>query len=188
MWGGLKIRNSINSGIHIYDASVDNIFGLIKGHTYIFIITVEGKSSNNFTSLGISNNMGWGGGGLVPNPSNVTYKLIGTNFNGKTECYYKFTISDDIVKTCTSTYSSFTSGNQYLSYMDFMFGFGYESTGSLGTDLYISNIRLFDLTNKTSKNIQKSGIIEFTQFIEKEENITKIRNDEELYATEFIEI
>jgi len=188
MWGGLRIRNSTVSAVHAYDASIDNIFGLIKGHTYIFIITVEGKSSNNFSSIGITNLMGWGGGGLMPSPSNITYKLIGANFNGKTECYYKFTISDDIVKTCTAAYSTFVNGNQYLSYMDFMFGFAYESTGSLGTDLYISNIRLFDLTNKTSKNIQKSGIIEFTQFIEKEENITKIRNDEELYATEFIEI
>jgi len=55
--------------------------------------------------------MGWGGGGLSPTPSNVTIKNISSNFNGETEVWYKFTINDDIVKTCTSAYSSFVANN-----------------------------------------------------------------------------
>jgi hypothetical protein len=55
--------------------------------------------------------MGWGGGGLQPNPSNVSSCGIPANFNGETDCFYDFTINDDIVKTCTSTYSYATSGN-----------------------------------------------------------------------------
>lgn len=189
MWGGLKITNSSVDTIHEYDSSIDNILGLIEGHTYIFIFTVEGQSSKPFHEICVNNNMGWDtGGGLQTQPTNVVVKNIPTNFNGKQEVFYKFTISDSIVKTCTSSSSQFVQGKQYLSYKHFRARFDYTNTGSLGTDLYISNIRLLDVTNKTSKNIQKSGIIEFTQFIEKEENIAKIRNDEELYATEFIEI
>ena len=184
MYGGLKIRNSTNGGIHIYNAAIDNIFNLQKGHTYIWIFTVNG-STEKAPSFQLTNNMGWGGGGLSPTPSNATSRGTGSNFNGTQECWYKFTINDDIVKTCTSSYSSFVQGNQYLSYMDFGFYFIYQSTGT-GTNLYISNIRLYDITN-IQRKLNKTGIANFTSFIEENYN-NKILSDGEFYGQEFIEI
>lgn len=184
MYGGLKIRNSTNGGVHIYDATIDNIFNLQKGHTYIWIFTVNG-STENASGFQLTNNMGWSGGGLNPTPSNVTSRGTGSNFNGTQECWYKFTINDDIVKTCTSSYSAFVQGNQYLSYMDFGFYFSYQSTGT-GTNLYISNIRLYDITNIQQK-LNKTGIANFTSFIEENYN-NKILSDGEFYGQEFIEI
>lgn len=147
MWGGLKLVNSSGSSVHVYNASTDNIFGLVKGHRYRIMFHVKGQSSNSFANLGWTNQMGWGGGGLNPSPYGVSSSGISSNFNGEKDCFYDFTINDDIVKTCTTTYSYATQGNQYLSYNHFMVGFGYSNTGTLGTDLYITNLRMYDLTN-----------------------------------------
>lgn len=185
MWGGLRVRNSTNGSVHTYNASTDNIFGLIKNHTYIFIISVKGQSSNS-ASMGITNNMGWGGGGLSPSPSNVSANSLGTNFQGEKEIFYKFTITDDIVKTCTSAYSSFVKDSQYLSYMDFTFNFVYASTGTLGTDLYISNICLYDITNVNIK-LNKDGILDISSLLENR-NAAKIYQSGIIESTEFIEL
>lgn len=188
MYGGLRIRNSINSSAHIYDMNTDNIFNLQKNHTYAWIFTIEGNTTNA-PSFVLTNNMGWGGGGLLPSPSNVKSKNISTNFNGKTEVFYKFTITDDVVKTCTTSYGSnpniFTQGNQYLSYMDFGWYWGYDSTGT-GTNIYVSNIRLYDITN-IQQQLNKIGIANFTSFIEENYN-NKILFDGEFYGQEFIEM
>ena len=185
MWGGLKVRNSTDGGVHIYDATKDNIFGLIKGHTYVFIISVKGKSSNS-TAMGITNNMGWGGGGLNPSPTNVVANSLGENFNGEKEIFYKFTINDDVVKTCTTSYSSFVQNNKYLSYMDFTFNYNYTNTGTLGTDLYISNISLYDITN-TNIKLNKDGTLNVSALLENR-NTAKIYQSGIIESTEFIEL
>ena len=130
--------------------------------------------------------MGWGGGGLSPSPSNGVSNSLGSNFEGEKEIYYKFTISDDVVKTCTSSYSSFVSGNQYLSYMDFTFNFSYSDTGALGTDLYITNIGLYDITNINIK-LNKNGTLDLGSLLENR-NIAKIYKSSIIESTNFIEI
>lgn len=149
MYGGLCIDNA------------NNRFGLMKGHTYIILFNITGKSTNAPAHYTWANNMGWEGGGLEPRPSNTEYNIPGANFNQSTNFpfYYKWTITDDIYKVCTSSYASFTAGTTYLSYRHFQFGFEYADTGSLGTDLYISNFRLYDITNKPDFSIEKDGII-----------------------------
>lgn len=147
-WGGLRLQ-PFSIDPHI----------LVKGHTYIVMLDVSGKSSNAIANFGWTNQMGWGGGGLNPNPSNVEANGIPSNFNGSKTCWYKFTVTDDVYKKCTSSYSSFVAGETYVSYRDFMFGWGYSNTGSLGTDIYITNIRLYDLTNNPIITPNKNGIL-----------------------------
>lgn len=150
MWGGLVIK-PFNIA--------DNI--LQKGHRYVLMFHVKGKSSNSVVDTYWSNNVGWGGGGLDPKPViNRNTMNLPSNFNGGTDVIYDFTINDDIYKVCTSSYSSFVAGNTYLSYNGFKFGFQYTNTGEWGTDLYITNIRMYDITNYTSSvNLAKSGIL-----------------------------
>lgn len=175
MWGGLVIHPH-------------QCFDLQKGHTYVISFHVKGKSSNEASdSLGFHNLVGWDGGGLEPKPSNVEcYNPVGTDFNGEGDFWYKFTINDDVYKVCTTSYSGFVAGNTYLSYNGFKFGFGYTSTGSMGTDLYISNIRMYDITSDPSFNISKSGLIQGTLI---EGDSAKIMKDSnELITNNFIEI
>lgn len=177
MWGGLVIKpyNENNADV------------LFKGHTYILKWHVKGKSSNPGTDSGWSNNVGWGGGGLTPSPSNTSTNFTPSNFTGEMDCWYKWTISDDVYKVCTSSYSSFVKGQTYLSYRDFKFGFGYTDTGSLGTDLYITNIRLYDITNDNQKvKIGVNGVIN-GNIVEGNFNNVSMLPDGEFYTTQFIE-
>ena len=187
MWGGLRLRNSSVGSIHVYNSSTDNIFNLQKGHTYVMYFTVKGKSTNAATSIGWTNDMGWGGGGLLPTPSNVEYLYTPVNFNGEMDCFYKFTISDDIVKTCTNSYGNFVAGNKYMSYCDFMYGFGYENTGSLGTDVKVNNLRLYDITSASNSDITLSGIVNSLSFVEDDYTTAKIRRYGEILENLIIE-
>ena len=94
-------------------------------------------------------------------------------------------MNDDLYKVCTSSYSGFVAGNTYLSYNGFKFGFSYSDTGSMGTDLYITNIRIYDITNNPSFEISKNGIIE-GQVIEGDS--IKIMKTKDLITNNFIEI
>ena len=177
MWGGLVIK-PFNIA--------DNI--LQKGHRNVLMFHVKGKSSNSVVDTYWSNNVGWGGGGLDPKPviNRNTMKLP-ANFNGETDVVYDFTINDDIYKVCTSSYSSFVAGNTYLSYNGFKFGFQYTNTGEWGTDLYITNIRMYDITNYTSSvNLAKSGILSISALNEIEGN-ARINKYSEALSGGFIE-
>ena len=177
MWGGLVI-NPFNIR--------DNI--LQKGHRYVIMFHVKGKSSNSVVEVYWSNNVGWGGGGLDPNPViNRNTMNLPANFNGETDVLYDFTINDDIYKVCTSSYSSFVAGNTYLSYNGFKFGFEYTNTGEWGTDLYITNIRMYDITNYTSSiNLAKNGILSISALNEIDGN-ARINKYSEVLSEGFIE-
>lgn len=179
MWGGLKLQ----------PYSQENRDILETGHTYIFKMHIHGVSNNAVSSIGWSNNMGWGGGGLNPSPSNVSYNAPGANFNGDFDYFYKFTVNDSVWKTCTSSYSSFVQGTSYLSYRDLMFGFGYTDTGSSGTDLYLTNFRLYDITGDIGKTeITKKGALKVRDnFIEVPEKKTQFYKDSEILAYNFYE-
>ena len=177
MWGGLVIKP-----FNIRD----NI--LQKGHRYVIMFHVKGKTSNNVCDVYWSNNVGWGGGGLDPNPViNRNTMNLPSNFNGETDVLYDFTINDDIYKVCTSSYSSFVAGTTYLSYNGFKFGFQYTNTGEWGTDLYITNIRMYDITNYTSSvNLAKSGTLSISALNEINGN-ARINKYSEALSGGFIE-
>ena len=177
MWGGLVI--------HPFDIAA-NI--LQKNHRYVIMFHVKGKSSNSVSDVSWSNLVGWGGGGLSPLPTiNKNTMNLPANFNGETDVLYDFTINDDIYKVCTSSYSSFVAGNTYLSYNGFKFGFEYTNTGEWGTDLYITNIRMYDITNYTpSVNLAKSGILGISALNEIDGN-ARINKYSEALSERFIE-
>ena len=157
MWGGLVIR----------PFSDDDNF-LIQGHTYIMMFQVEGQSSCDIETPAWSNNCGWGGAayGLTTNPTNVSYNRIGADFLGRMDFYYKFTVNDAVYETATGSYSSFVSGNSYNCYRDFKFGFTYQNTGTMGTDLYLSRFRMYDITEPTKVSFNKSGVINLSNLVE----------------------
>jgi hypothetical protein len=59
-------------------------------------------------------------------------------------------------------------GNTYISYKEFKFGYSYTSTGSLGTDIYIKNLTMHDITNDIDNNINitKTGIVNVSNILE----------------------
>lgn len=177
MWGGLVLK-PFNIA--------DNI--LQKSHRYVIMFHVKGKSSNSVVDTYWSNNVGWGGGGLDPKPViNRNTMNLPSNFNGETDVIYDFTINDDIYKVCTSSYSGFVAGNTYLSYNGFKFGFQYTNTGEWGTDLYITNIRMYDITNQTSSvNLAKNGILSVSALNEIDGN-ARINKYSEALSGGFIE-
>lgn len=185
MWGGLKLVNQSTDTIAAYSTPRDNVWGLQKSHTYLMTFHAKGKSSNA-TTFGWANNMGWSGGGVTPSPTMIVNDGIPTDFEGEKDCVYIFTINDDIAKNCTTAYSSYVAGTSYLSYRHLTFGWGYTSTGTLGTDLYITNLRLYDITSNMAK-ITKTGVSHFFDIVE-ENSIAKIRKNSELIASEFIEL
>lgn len=154
MWGGFVLR---------YPETP-----FIEGHRYQLIFEVKGQTTCLPSEMYWTNNCGWGGHGLDPQPTNVITKNISANFNSQewTSVSYIWTISDTIYKTCTSSYSSFVEGQSYNSYRDFKYGFTYQNTGALGTDLYIKNIRMYDITTASKIDIKKTGVINADNFVE----------------------
>lgn len=187
MYGGMKLINATTTSLsHTYDPAIDNFFGLVQGHTYIIRFHVSGQSTNAFATFDWTNQMGWDGGGLKPTPSNIEKHGIPANFNGEEECFYKFTINDTISKICTSTYSYATQGNTYLSYTHFGVGFAYTDTGALGTDIYISNLRMYDITAGVSYSINKQGQLLPEEIIE-QGNIASIQKGGSILCDNFYE-
>lgn len=175
MWGGFVLK----------PFNIDPNF-LQKGHTYVLKFHVSGQSSNS-AEFHWSNQVGWGGGGLEPKPSDVSSSSIPSNFNGEYDFVYKWTINDDVRKVCTSSYSGFVAGTEYVSYRDFKWGFNYTNTGALGTDVYITDLRMYDITNASDTEIKKSGILETGSFEEINGNF-RMAKDYETLANYFYEI
>lgn len=179
MWGGLILQ----------PFTADSNF-LIKGHTYIVLLHVSGQSTDYFTDVYWSNQAGWSGGGygLTTETSNVSLINIPSNFEGEADFSYKFTVSGDIWKTCTTSYSSFVAGTSYNCYRDLKIGFGYRDTGALGTDLYITNLRCYDITEPdNSISFEKSGIVLASNFVEGDQSDPKLYSSAEIQMNEFIE-
>ena len=188
MWGGLRIRNLTGSSAN---PTSSNIFNLQEGHTYIIKFHVKGKTSNTVFYMRWTNLMGWdpANSGLLPDPSNVKFLKPQADFQGEMDCFYQFTLSDRIYKTCTNAYDQYVAGNTYLSYSDFQFSFEYTNTGELGTDLYLSNFRMYDLTNITEKiQVQKNTITK--SILIEDSDYTKVSyfKDTEIYSPEFYEV
>jgi hypothetical protein len=185
MYGGLVMRPFTNGP----DADDSNF--LIKNHTYIFLCHIRGQSSSAFTScIMITNNAGWSGAnyGLTTELSGVSNNNIPSNFNGELDLYYKFTVAGDIWKVCTQSYSSFVQGTSYNCYRDWMLGFGYGNTGTLGTDLYLTRFRCYDITNGSELfNMNKNGTLNLN-WITEQNPITRITSAKEILTNEIYEI
>ena len=148
MWGGLRLRFTSPP--------------VIKGHTYVITFDIKGQ-----TSVGISGETYWSYAmgssvtttGLMPAPTSISRVNIPADWQSTDWCpyFYKFTVTDDVYKICQSTSGSFTSGETYLSYRDWKFGFGYNDTGTLGTDLYIKNLGMYDITDFSNFSVNKKG-------------------------------
>lgn len=175
MWGGFVIKPfNIDSNI------------LQTGHTYIIKFHIKGQSSNS-AEFYWTNQVGWGGGGLSPSPSDVSSSSIPSNFNGEYDFFYKWTINDAVRKICTSSYSGFVQGNEYISYRDFKWGFYYASTGALGTDVYITDLRMYDITNINQSKANKNGIFQ-TGSIFEQDNKFRLSFEGETLSSRFYEI
>jgi hypothetical protein len=180
MWGGLRINNTGVTGTQL----------LTKGHTYIVKFHVFGQCSRSPEKFRWSYEMGWeGDAALLAQPTNVTYDFIPNPFQGAKECFYKFTVSDDIYKTCSKSFGNFTAGNSYLSYHHFCFNYPYGNTGSLGVDLYLSDFRMYDLTNNNETvNMTDNGVLNCTPFENSDYTKASITKDTEILGNNFYEV
>lgn len=121
---------------------------LQEGHTYVIMLDVKGYTSN-VPLCYWSNNVGWEAPELLPDLTGaITNNAIGREFSSINYVTYRyeFAVNDSLYKKCEKSYQNFIEGEYYLSYRDFFFGFTYESTGPQGTELYIRNIRMYDIT------------------------------------------
>jgi hypothetical protein len=168
-----------------YNAARDNIWGLETGHTYLLVFHVKGKSNNSAT-IGFTNNMGWGVGGVSPSPTIISGVGIPQNFDGEMDCYCIFKINDAIVKTSSDARGGYDGSSQYLSYRHITFGFNYTNTGEMGTDIYLTNFRLYDISSYKAQ-ITKQGIANFYDFVE-DDNMFKIRKNSEVKTSNLIEL
>ena len=164
MWGGFVIDNT------------NNRYNLTKSHTYLLEFDIKGQSTNAASDVNWNNRVGNPGGGLNAAPTNVVISNpVTTNYNNQNSWdhfSYKFTINDDVYKVCTTSYSTFVAGETYLSYQGFKYGFGYTNTGELGTDLYIKNIRLIDITTSQGIDVRQTGIFNTGGIIESDGEVT----------------
>jgi len=176
-WGGICI-----SPMAISDC-------LFKGHRYRLSWHASGQSSRAMNEVYFSSQVGWGTG--ATNPSTTSNKLVTTpsNFNGEMDCFWDFTINDDIFKVCTDNggNTSFTVGETYLSYAGLKMGFGYEDTGTLGTDLYITNIQLHDLTNGDVYKVEKNGIVKTTEAVSGRRDSARLHSDGVIDVADIVE-
>jgi hypothetical protein len=177
MWGGMKLSPLL----------VDSQ-SLQKGHTYIMLFDAKGKTSKA-PKLNWTNNMGWGGGGLTPIPSSVSTQGFTENWQSEnyTTLYYQWTIEDEVYKTCTSAYGNFEAGTVYPSYRDFEISFQYQDTGSMGTDIYIRNVRCYDITGLTNAGVHSNGVLSTSALMEYGEK-ARIHYSAEIIGDSYIEI
>lgn len=179
MWGGLRIDNLGVTGTQL----------LTEGHTYIIKFHAKGKCSRSPEKFRWSYDMGWeGDSALAPQPTNVSSNFIPNPFNGEMDCFYKFTVSDEVYKTCSKSYSNKVAGNQYLSYNHFCFNYPYGNTGELGVDLYLSDFRMYDLTNSDDKpTFLKNGEVQATIIQNSDYDKAAIFQDTEINCKELYE-
>lgn len=154
-WGGLCLSPMKTSNC------------LIAGHRYIVLWHCVGQTSVAMSEIYWTNQVGWG---QSPDAAPTTNFLCrpGANFQGEMECCFDFTINDTIFKTTGDTvHSGFEPNTSYLAYAALKLGFGYRETGPLGTDLYLSNFRMYDITGGAKQaEFTKSGLLQTTELIE----------------------
>jgi hypothetical protein len=152
MWGGLKFN--------LFDID-PNI--LMKGRKYRISFNVSGKSSNDilFGQMYFTYTMGYSGGplwGLTSVPA-TNSNTLGYDFQGSKRIYAEFDITDDIWKVSNTTYNGIVvAGTSYNCYRELCWGFPYSNTGSMGTDLFITDFRVEDITTYGKPALDDMGV------------------------------
>ena len=165
-WGGLVFSPMVYSRC------------LIKGHHYRISWHVKGHSSRAMTDVYWSNQVGWGQS-PGPDPTVHKYILPPANFDGEMDCLYDFTIEDEVFKTTPSECSnpSFSPNTSYLAYAAFKIGFTYQETGSMGTDIYITDVKMYDLTTGDVYKVEKNGIVKTTELVSGRRDSARLHSD-----------
>ena len=139
-----------------------------KGRKYKFSALVKGKTSKAIGDPYLTPQMGWTAGGLTALYASSA-KNIPANFDSDSYQYFEaiFDLTNfNTYQTATKTESIFTQGQVYNCCRDLAWGFGYEDTGELGTDLYINELSLTDITDNKSVMVNKKGQLETKEIIE----------------------
>lgn len=164
-WCGIIFRN------------YDNILGFQQGHHYLVCINVKGYSDTAMNDISISNYCDWSASSLNPitTTDNIqTYNPVVAGYNSDTldTVALYFEINSPLYKVLTGkSYSTFVKGQSYLSFRDIKFGFTYTTTTSVGTNLELDNLRLYDVTNlDVLTRIKREGITQTISFIEDGDN------------------
>ena len=160
---------------------------LIKGHHYRLSWHVSGQSSRPMNSVYWSNQIGWG---QYPDAEPTVHKTVLhlADFQGEMDCFYDFTIEDDIFKTTGSdVHSGFEPNTSYLAYSAFKIGYEYGFTGTLGTDIYITNLKLYDLTSGKVYSVGHNGMIKTTEVVAGRRSSARLHSDGVIDVTDIIE-
>ena len=160
---------------------------LVKGHHYRISWHVSGQSSRAMVDTYWSNNIGWG---QSPDAAPTVHKCVfqPANFQGEMDCFYDFTIEDEIFKTTgSSVHSGFEANTSYLAYAGFKIGYTYDYTGTLGTDVYITNIQMHDLTSDKIYKIGNNGVIKSTEFVSGKRDAARLHSDGVMDVTDLKE-
>ena len=174
-WGGLTLSPMVSSRC------------LIKGHHYRISWHIKGKSSRQMTDVYWTNNVGWG---QYPDANPTVHKAVlpPANFDGEMDCLYDFTIEDDIFQTTTSdVHSGFEPNTSYLAYASFKIGFTYQETGEMGTDVYITDVKMYDLTTGEVYKIEKNGIVKTTELVSGRRDSARLHSDGVIDITDIVE-
>ncbi len=180
MWGGFLVK----------PFQIDENF-LIKNHKYIILVHIKGQSSNSIASVYWSNQAGNGGASHGLSSQYTTHKLykFSSQFKGQFNFVWEFTITGDIWKTCTSSYSSFVEGTSYNCYRDLIIGFGYTNTGTLGTDIYLTDLRCYDITNINEEvRCKRNNIFEISELSQHQNSKIQIYKPGNLQSNYIYEI
>ena len=168
LWRSPNNTNSGNSAGNYTGFVVRNLKDLLeKDHVYLFSFDIEGfNDSPENANASLVYTIGWGGcGGL----KYYTVSSHLAHFDGKEKLFFLYDLrGKELWQAATKTEGSIVAGTYYPIYNNFFFRFNYSQTGEKGTDVYISNISMQDITDNINVNIDKKYIINGCDFEENE--------------------
>ena len=164
MWGGLVL--TIPEGT------------FIAGRKYKLKLQYKGKSTNGTQIFG-AYMVGWSGYGALGTFTGMTKikttdNITTSGFNTESWHDIEITLEPTIanmykaaVKTEHVKDDSIT-GKMYYLLNQFKIGFGYADTGALGTDMYLKNFRLYDITDESGEIsiVDNKGVSHVDKFSE----------------------
>lgn len=153
MWGGVKL-------LGLKDLFADDMPK--SGDEFRVVFEYKGQSSNTPDSPYFSPLVGWStAGGLknVCSRTDIKPFVAGVVHDEWQTAVYDFVVNQDPWITATKTENKFVTGIDYFCMDGFKFGWGYvNDTGSLGTDVFIKNIKI---VRKDAKmfGVERDGIL-----------------------------
>ena len=168
-----------------------------KGKKYKVSFKAKGISANGIYVPNISAQMGWGTVGGLKALNASSHKVIPANFNNNNyeDFWAIFDTTDfDVYQTATKTEGMCTEGKNYNCTRDLAIGFSYANTGTSGTDVYIKDIKIYEIIDDESLNtVNKKGQLisgEINEVWDKQDEdygMFRLYKNGECKAKEFIE-